>query len=102
MYRAALAVLVAAIGLVAVSASAGGTPPPPTTADCSPGYYKTHEAVWCPEAGGITCGETFISCDTLVHLLSAEEGATLAQRTFAKECLDAYFGTAENSPCTDD
>lgn len=72
--------------------------PPKNGADCSPGFYKNHLTAWCDadaEANGIDCPAGFgfaagtFSCGELVELLSAELGATVAERNYAKACLDA-------------
>jgi len=72
--------------------------PPKDGADCSPGYYKKHPEVWC----GIAITDPGDGCDATVALLSAERGATRDERDAAKAILDAYYGTAANSPCEDD
>ena len=79
------------------------------TADCSPGFYKNNllDGPHPVCTNGIDCvgaqqDLTVANCEFLVPLLSAELGATKAQREGAKAILDACFGTAENSPCEDD
>jgi hypothetical protein len=76
-------------------------------ADCSPGYYKNHVEAWCagdPATSLITCeGIGTVTCLELRNeWLDASMGATAGERALAKACLDAYFGTAEASPCEDD
>ncbi len=78
-------------------------------ADCSPGFYKKHPLSWCPgtdlQNSTFTCPAPIgtVTCYSLVHdWLSAEDGATEQERAAAKACLDAFFGTAEASPCSDD
>jgi hypothetical protein len=91
--------------LFAAPASAGKC----VTVECSPGYYKNHVDVWCPVVGGsllcapltTACGGA-CTCEQLRHLLSAEEGATSAQRAAADACLNDFFSfTAGFSPCVD-
>jgi hypothetical protein len=85
-----------------VEAAFCGTPPPPppppeTPADCSPGYYKNHVDAWCSP-----CGFTSVDCAWLVGELTAKGSNGAARRDFAKAQIDACFGTAAASPCTDD
>jgi hypothetical protein len=85
-----------------VEASSCGTPPPPpppppSGADCSPGYYKNHVGAWCSP-----CGFTSVECAWLVQELTAKGTNGSARRDFAKAQIDACFGTAAASPCTDD
>ena len=120
MYRTYRTVLAAALSLmfvaVAVPAAYAQTcpdpknpkcpPPPPTkaTADCSPGFYKNHPETWCD----VTCPTTGTvvftdgTCDLLVTLLSAKGSGSSTLREFAKDGIDACFGTAALSPCEDD
>ncbi len=74
-------------------------PPPPPSADCSPGYYKNHPSVWKTVCASYYAPYTW---QQIVTMLSAQDGATLADRDAAKAMLDACFGTAAASPCMDD
>ncbi len=70
--------------------------------DCSPGYYKSPKGklTWDTE-----CAEFYAPLGDYAHvlwMLSAEEGATAGNRADAKTALDACFGTASNSPCSED
>jgi hypothetical protein len=81
------------------------TPPPPpkNPADCSPGFYKKHPNTW--DDGVCATGSYLVAgtqANQLFLMLSAELGATAAQRAAAKNLLDACFETAEESPCEDD
>jgi hypothetical protein len=80
------------------------------TADCSPGFYKNRLLntdprkrlcpITCPVAAAGTIDNT--ECEQLVVDLSAELGSDEATRSAAKAILDACYGTAAASPCTDD
>ncbi len=108
LQRTALA-LTAALGftLVTVPAFAG---PPKVTANCSPGFYKNKPETWCASLGGpATCpGDplratpTGDACTDLVEMLSAELGASKADREAAKLSLDLCFRTGSKSPCEED
>jgi hypothetical protein len=78
-------------------------PPPKKDADCSPGFYKKHPNTWddgiCAAGDAKTAGT---ESNQLFRFLSAELGATAAQRALAKGFLDTCFATAELSPCEDD
>jgi len=72
-------------------------------ADCSPGYYKKHVDTW--DSGRCCLGDARDSgtaCGQIYLQLCAECGGTATTRAAAKEILDACFGTAAASPCTDD
>jgi hypothetical protein len=109
LQRSALA-LTAALGLTLATAPALAGPPKKVTADCSPGFYKKHPETWCASLGGpTTCPSdasrltpTGEACTELVRMLSAELGATKAERDGAKVSLDRCFGTGSKSPCEDD
>ncbi len=79
-------------------------PPKKNTADCSPGYYKNHPEAWCD----VTCPTTNTvqftgtACTLLLEALGAKGPGSEFIRGFAKDTIDACFGTAEASPCTDD
>ena len=79
-------------------------PPPKTTADCSPGFYKNHPETWCnvtcPTTGSVEF--TGAECDVLIEQLGARGPGSAGIRSFAKQQIDACFGTASASPCTDD
>lgn len=66
------------------------------SADCSQGFYKNHPETWCDYcfAG--------VGCTSLVEQLSTRGAESAAIRDAAKAQIDACFGTAEASPCTDD
>jgi hypothetical protein len=77
---------------------------PQVTADCSPGFYKNNKERWCgvecPASPGTAIVEP--TCSLLVIQLSSELGSPKAVRDAAKAVIDACFGTAAASPCTDD
>ena len=116
MYRVVLAAAfsLALVG-VSVPAAYAQKPPPPCDpktqkcdggADCSPGFYKNHPDTWdngiccAGNTGDAVSGE---QCDILLEMLKAHGFAGAAQqRAAAKGVLDACFGTAAASPCTDD
>ena len=127
MSRLVMVGVVVGMFVFAAPAYAGGEPPPcdPKTekcdvdVDCSPGYWKNHVEVWCPDIGGtasgtggalvcapitnLGCGGDACSCEELRHLTSAEEGATEFQRRSAQGCLNEFFSLiAGFSPCGDD
>ena len=78
-------------------------PPKDGTADCSPGYYKNHPNTW---DDGICCaGDALTSgteCNTIFVGLNAHGPGSGAIRGFFADLLNACFGTAADSPCTDD
>lgn len=85
-----------------VDAAVCGTPPPPPPppaagADCSPGYYKNHPEMWCSQ-----CGYDAVGCTYMIGELTAKGATGAGRRDFAKAQIDACFGTAAKSPCTDD
>ncbi len=108
LQRTALA-LTAALGLTLATAPVFAGPPK-VTANCSPGFYKKHPETWCASLGGpATCpGDplratpTGEACTDLVEMLSAELGATKAEREAAKLSLDLCFRTGSKSPCEED
>jgi hypothetical protein len=87
-------------------------------ADCTPGFYKNHSALWddidgnCGSNNGQrhrNCGPSpeleraccdGMECDDLLMDLQAEEGSDEAMRSAAKAFLDGCFG--DMSPCDDD
>lgn len=82
------------------------------TADCSPGFYKNRLLntdprkklcpITCPVASQGIIGDVANECEQLVIDLSAELGSDAATRAAAKAVLDACYGTAAASPCTED
>lgn len=73
--------------------------PPKDGAECSPGYWKNHPEEWV----GICCDDgSNPSCSTLQSSLEAKGGSGAPLREGASEYLDACFGSAEETPCTDD
>ena len=79
-------------------------PPPKAPADCSPGFYKNHPEAWCDVVCPTTGTVLFTggACDLLVTFLSVKGPGSEAIRDAAKAQIDACFGTAAASPCTDD
>jgi hypothetical protein len=73
---------------------------PLAPADCSPGYYKKHPSTWQTQC--VNFYSPLGSAMYVQWMLSAELGASATQREQAKAALDACFGTAASSPCTDD
>jgi hypothetical protein len=85
-------------------------------ADCTPGFYKNHSALWddiddnCGRQAHKNCGpypdleraccDGIMECDDLLMDLRAEEGSDEAMRSAAKAVLDACFG--EMAPCEDE
>ena len=91
-----------ALALMAGPALAGEKKPPPPKerVDCSPGFYKNHIEEWdteCAVGGVFPPGG--ISATAFLALLSANMGATKAERDAAVAFLNACF---EVSPCDDD
>jgi len=81
-------------------------------ADCTPGFYKNHSALWddiddnCGRRAHKNCGPypdleraccDGMECDDLLMDLRAEEGSDEAMRSAAKAFLDGCFG--DEAPC---
>jgi hypothetical protein len=103
MHRAVLAAALS-LSLIAVAgapAVAQKPPPPPKKdADCSPGYYKNHPETWaflCPD--GIP---GLFTCEQLLAMLNATGAGAGTLKNIAAAALNSVFGSAEDSPCTDD
>ena len=86
-------------------------------ADCSPGYYKNHREEWCTTFDGASTPEpndaypgsdlskpcaSGADCISLHLALKAQGPGSSSIRAEAKAFLDGCFGSAEDSPCTDD
>jgi len=74
-------------------------PPPKADAECSPGYWKNHPETWV----GFCCNtDDDPTCSALQSALQAQGPGSGVIREGAAEFLDACFGSAEETPCTDD